>query len=98
MRGLSPVIDGRASRLSPGIAATIARVSRLLLDERILGDGHLAKTYASFVGGQLRIDDEPGAPEAAHGSLSIDALDRVMVRYGLPLEGGLRVDGDSLDV
>jgi hypothetical protein len=98
MRGLSPVIGGRASRLSPGIAATIARVTRLLLDERILGDGHLAKTYASFVGGQIHIDDEPPAPEAAHGSLSLDALDRVMVRYGLPLEGGLRVDGDSLDL
>jgi len=71
---------------------------RLLLDERILGDGHLARTYAALVDGQLRIDDEGVGPELAHGALSIAAVDRVMGRYGLPLEAGLRVDGDSLDL
>jgi hypothetical protein len=92
MRGLSPLIGGRASR-------TIARVTnRLLLDERILGDGHLARTYATFVGEELRIDDEGEGPEPAHGALSIAAVDRVMARYGLPLEQGLRVEGDALDL
>jgi hypothetical protein len=81
---------------------TVAHVTdRLLLDERILGDGLLARTYARFVDGHLRIDDdEGGAPhgERAHGALSIAAVDRVMARYGLPLEHGLRVDGDVLDL
>jgi hypothetical protein len=73
---------------------------RLLLDERILGDGLLARTYATFVDGQLRIDDDDtSAPhERAHGALSLAAVDRVMARYGLPLEGGLRVEGDSLEL
>ena len=74
---------------------------RLLLDERILGDGLLARTYATFVDGHIRIDDDDaGVPhdERAHGALSIAAVDRVMARYGLPLEGGLRVDGDILDL
>ncbi|HUS30835.1 MAG TPA: hypothetical protein VMZ53_20130 [Kofleriaceae bacterium] len=71
---------------------------RLLLDERILGDGHLARTYASFVEGQLHIDDQASGPDSAHGALSIAAVDRVMVRYGLPLEQGLRVEGDALDL
>jgi hypothetical protein len=79
---------------------------RLLLDERILGDGYLARTYASFVDGSVQIDDEGVAParsdadvpELAHGALSIAAVDRVMIRYGLPLEHGIRVDGDALDL
>ena len=67
--------------------------SRLLLDERILGDGAHACTYASFVDGQVHVEDEQGG----QGTLSIAALDRVMVRYGLPLESDVRLDGDALD-
>jgi hypothetical protein len=68
--------------------------SRLLLDERILADGTYARTHASVVDGQLRVEDEHGA----HGALSIAALDRVMVRYGLPLEHGVRLEGDTLEL
>lgn len=70
-------------------------MTRLLLDERILADGSHACTYASLVAeGTLRVDDESGTS----GSLSIAALDRVMVRYGRPLEEGVTLDGDALDV
>lgn len=67
---------------------------RLLLDERILSDGTYARTYASFVEGHVRIDDEQGP----HGTLSIAVLDRVMVRYGLPLETEVALAGDALDL
>lgn len=65
---------------------------RLLLDERILADGSHARTYVRFAGGTLHVEDE-GGPS---GELSLAALDRVMVRYGMPLEAGVRVDGEVL--
>src|SRR5262245_10521595 len=71
-----------------------AMTARLLLDERILGDGTLAKTYASCVGGQLLVTDDHGTD----GTLSIAALDRVMVRYGVPLAPGVELAGDALEV
>src|SRR5688572_3956880 len=88
MQGLSPLIADRASR-------TIAAMTdRLLLDERILGDGTHARTYASLVDGHVWVEDEPGP----QGTLSVAALDRVMVRYGLPLEDNVELDGDALDL
>ncbi|MBV8763163.1 MAG: hypothetical protein JO257_38120 [Deltaproteobacteria bacterium] len=54
----------------------------LLLDERILADGSLARTYARVDGDRLRVRDDEGAD----GELSVAALDRVMTRYGLPLD------------
>ena len=88
MHGLSPLIAGRASRT---IAAMTAR---LLLDERILADGTHARTYASFRDGHVVVDDEHGP----HGSLSIAAVDRVMTKYGLPLEAGVTLDGEALEL
>lgn len=80
------MIGERASR-------TIARVSdRLLLDERIQSDGRLARTYATFVDGKIVIDDDV----SGRGELPIAAVDRVMVRYGLPLEAGVDPNGDAL--
>lgn len=67
---------------------------RLLLDERILADGAHACTYARLAGANLRIEDEAGPS----GELSVAALDRVMVRYGLPLEDGLAAEGEFLDL
>lgn len=66
----------------------------LLLDERILADGHLARTYASAAGDRVRVRDDEGLA----GELSIAALERVMVRYGLPLDEAIRLDGDALDL
>ena len=62
-------------------------VSRLLLDERILADGRRARSWARRDGDQLRITDElDGDPETPAGDVSIAALERVMARYGRPLE------------
>jgi hypothetical protein len=65
-----------------------------LLDERILGDGRRVRCYASADGEHVRLRDEDGTG----GELSVAAVDRVMVRYGLPLEQGIRLDGDVLDL
>jgi hypothetical protein len=70
---------------------------RLLLDERILADGSRARTYARFAAGTLHIEDD-GGPERASGELSLAALDRVMVRYGMPLEPGVSATGDALEL
>lgn len=86
------MIVERASRTIAAMAHTAP--ARLLLDERILGDGTHARTYASFVDGHVRVEDEQGP----HGTLSVDALDRVMVRYGLPLEDTVALSGDALDI
>ena len=65
---------------------------RLLLDERIQGDGGLARTYASFVDGMVVIDDDV----SGRGAIPIAALDKVMSRYGLQLEDGVTPNGDAL--
>ena len=66
----------------------------LLLDERILADGHHARTFATVVGDRIAIRDDDGEPH----ELSIAALDRVMVRYGRPLDEGVAPAGDALDM
>ncbi len=43
--------------------------------------------------GRLQLDDDDGTT----GTLSIEAVDRVMVRYGLPLDEDAVLDGDALD-
>ena len=78
----------------PGMLATS---DRLLLDERILADGQVARTWGCLAAGKLRVDDDAGHA-GARGELSIEALDRVMCRYGLPLEDGIALDGDALDI
>ncbi|MFT3692282.1 MAG: hypothetical protein QM831_04020 [Kofleriaceae bacterium] len=65
----------------------------LLLDERILADGRHAKTFATIAGANLQLTDDDGAS----GPLSIAALDRVMQKYGRPLERGLHLEGEALD-
>lgn len=68
---------------------------RLLLDERILGDGSHSRTYASLAADDhIRVSDDSGAA----GLLSLAALDRVMARYGLPLENTVALVGDALDL
>ncbi len=64
----------------------------LLLDERIRNDGTRARTWAALAGERIRISDDDGAA----GELSIAALDRVMGRYGRPLDPAIRLDGDAL--
>lgn len=69
-------------------------MSRLLLDERILRDGQRAKTWAQMVDGRLHLVDDDGTS----GLLSPLAVDRVMVRYGRPLDAAIVLDGTALDV
>lgn len=71
-----------------------ARVNELLLDERILADGRLARTYASAAGDRVHVRDDEGL----EGELSVAALERVMVRYGLPLDEAVRLEGDALEL
>jgi hypothetical protein len=66
---------------------------KLLLDERILSDGRRACTWATLAAGKLRLDDDAGAS----GELSLGALDRVMCRYGRPLED-MPSSGDALEL
>jgi len=64
----------------------------LLLDERILADGRHARTVARAEGDRVSISDDDGT----RGELSIHAVDRVMARYGRPLEAGIALDGEAL--
>ena len=63
----------------------------LLLDERILADGRHAKTFAKLAGDRVQISDND-----ANGELSVHAVERVMLRYGRPLEPGIALDGEGL--
>lgn len=64
----------------------------LLLDERIKPDGAHARTWATCDGERVQIRDEDGSS----GELSLAAVDRVMCRYGRPLDDKIVVEGDSL--
>jgi hypothetical protein len=68
--------------------------ARLLLDERILADGRVARSYASVVGERIAVADDDGTG----AELSIAALDRVMCRYGHPLAEGISAGGDVLEL
>jgi hypothetical protein len=67
---------------------------RLLLDEHILADGRLRRRWAELAGVGLRVTDDEGAG----GELSVGAVERVMVRYGRPLDDAIRLDGEGLDL
>jgi hypothetical protein len=66
----------------------------LLLDERIRGDGTHARSWAALTGERVRISDDDGAA----GELSIAALDRVMCRYGRPLDPAIALSGEALEL
>src|SRR5262249_43457837 len=84
---------GSPSVESPTRALVRARIfSVLLLDERIKADGTHVRTWAASEQGRLRIVDDEGAT----ATLSIVAVDRVMCRYGKPLDGDVALEGDAL--
>lgn len=66
----------------------------LLLDERILADGTHARTHALVRGDKVRIQDDDGTA----GELSVNALDRVMTRYGRELDDTIALVGDVLEL
>src|SRR3954470_10806542 len=67
---------------------------RLLIDERIRPDGKLERSWANLVEQRVRISDDDGTG----GELSIAALDRVMCRYGKPLEADVVLEGEALEL
>jgi len=69
----------------------------LLLDERILADGTHVCCWASASGERIHLRDDAGA-ERVDGALSIVAVDRVMRRYGRPLEAPIPTDTESIDL
>lgn len=73
------------------ISAYRARV--LLIDEHIRADGAVVQTHLDRDGDHVVI-----TALDATGRLSIPALDKVMRRYGRPLEAGVAIDGPSLDL
>jgi hypothetical protein len=64
----------------------------LLLDERVLDDGRIARVWALLVGETLQFEDDSGPS----GALPIAALERVMERYGRELEPSVVLDGEVL--
>ncbi|TMQ12274.1 MAG: hypothetical protein E6J90_31970 [Deltaproteobacteria bacterium] len=64
----------------------------LLLDERIGADGSHVRTWATSDGERIRLSDDGGAI----GELPLGVVDHVMARYGRPLDGAIRLEGDSL--
>lgn len=66
----------------------------LVLAERIRPDGSHARSWAepSPDGTALLVADDDGV----RGLLPVVAVDRVMARYGRPLEDGLAADGESI--
>ena len=67
-------------------------MERLLIDERILADGRHARSWASLAEGRLVLADDAGTG----GALPIDALDRVMVRFGRALDPEIALTGPVL--
>lgn len=67
----------------------------LLLDERIRADGTHARSWATLAGDRVQISDDD---EGVAGALSITALDRVMCRYGRPLDPSIALAGDALEL
>jgi len=75
----------------------LAMATRLLLDERITADGLHAKTHATFDDGRFVVHDDHGPA----GALSLVALERVMQKYGLPLDEEIDLErdgGEALDL
>jgi hypothetical protein len=70
---------------------------RLLLDERILGDGRHARTWAERDGEHVLIRDDEDDLAA---TISIAGLDRVITRVGRPLDAAVAVNltGEFLEL
>jgi hypothetical protein len=66
----------------------------LTLDERINDDGAGQKVTLDVDEGRLAIRVGDGAP----AYLPVEALDRVMARYGKPLADGIMLEGPSLEI
>jgi hypothetical protein len=66
----------------------------LLIDEHIRPDGTLLRTHLEADGDHVKVIADDGT----RGRLSGFALDKVMRRYGKPLEPSIDITGPSLEI
>ena len=67
----------------------------LLIDEHIRPDGGTVRTHLAAAGpDRIRVQGDDGV----HGELSLGALDKVMHRYGRPLDASIELAGDALAI
>lgn len=67
----------------------------MLIDEHIRSDGELVRTHLEGVGvDRVRIVADDGV----RGELSAAALEKVMGRYGRPLDPDVAVTGESIEL
>ncbi len=64
----------------------------MLLDERITAEGARSCTWIACDGTHVQIRDDDGEG----GALPVAALDRIMARYGRPLDSEITVEGESV--
>jgi len=64
----------------------------MLLDERITAEGVRSCTWIACDGSHVQIRDADGVV----GVLPVAALDRIMARYGRPLDSEIAVEGESV--
>ena len=73
-------------------------MTRVLIDERLRADGSCAQSFAERAGERVRVIDDDGVD----GELSVLAVERVMIRYGKPLDEAVALpavrDGETLDL
>jgi hypothetical protein len=65
-----------------------------LLDERILADGRLGRSWLALAEAKLSVRDDDGTG----GELSVAAVERVMVRYGRALDEAIAPNGETLEL
>jgi hypothetical protein len=67
----------------------------VLIDEHIRPDGELVRTHLELVGAdRVRLVADDGV----HGELSAAAVEKVMTRYGRPLDPDLTPSGDAIEL
>jgi hypothetical protein len=66
----------------------------VVIDEHIRADGELVRTHLEVAdGGKVRI-----VADDVRGELSVAAVEKVMSRYGRPLDPDIPVTGDAIDL
>jgi hypothetical protein len=65
----------------------------VLIDEHIRPDGELVRTHLEAAGDRVRL-----VADDVRGELSAAAVEKVMTRYGRPLDPAVAVAGDAIDV
>jgi hypothetical protein len=67
--------------------------ARLIIHERVLGDGAFERTWLEVAGGRLVLGSD-----GARATVELAVLDAVMKRYGRPLADDVIVTGPTLEL